>query len=80
MNAPFDTLKFYVIDIDIHFYPYLVGKDNIHEALVGCVNILNIEKHDIIVVVAMIRHEVCFGCVQRIHLNLVISLIRIHEA
>lgn len=72
MTTPHDSLNYHVIDIDLQVFLYLVGEDNIHEALVGGVNVLKDERHDIIMIVVMIRHEGSFRSVYRIHLNLVV--------
>lgn len=41
----------------------MVGKDGIHEPLVGGFSVLKAERPDIAVIFAMIRHEGYFGSV-----------------
>lgn len=57
-----------------------MGEFNVHESLVCCAIIIKVEGHDTIVIVAMIQHKAFFGSVQRVHTNLIIPRICIHEA
>lgn len=56
-----------------------MGEYNIHEPLVGGSSVLKAKVCDIVLVVAMIKHKVCFGSVQGVHTNLVIPGVCIHE-
>lgn len=48
---------YHVVNIDLPAPFYLDGERGFHKSLVGCTKILEDERHDIIVVVCMIRHE-----------------------
>lgn len=54
MAGPLNGIHYHVIDIDFYVPPCLVGEYNIHESLVCGANNLEIEGHDIVLVVSMI--------------------------
>lgn len=58
----------------------ILRANSVCETLVGGTNVFKAERHDIVVVDAIVKHEDCFGCVQVIHLNLVVFRGSIHES
>lgn len=47
--------------------------------LVGSPSVLEFERHHFIIVIASVVHEGNFGCIQRVHLDLVVSWVCVHE-
>lgn len=45
-----NSLYFHIIHIDLYVPPNLVGEHNIDESMVGGANILEAERHDVVVV------------------------------
>lgn len=72
MVVTFNSLHYYFVNIDFHIQSNLVGEYDIHDSLVGGTIILEVKRHDIVVVVVMIRHQGGFWGVKGIHLNLFI--------
>lgn len=54
MIASLNGFNYHIIDVDFQVLPYLMGKDNIHEALLDGTNVLEDEGNAIILVVDMI--------------------------
>lgn len=54
MATPFGIFYYHVIYIDLQVLPYLVREHNIYDPLVGRTNVLEAERHDFVVLVAMI--------------------------
>lgn len=63
MVMPFGSFHYHIVNIYLKVSPYLVGEHIIHDSLVCGAKNLEVEGHDIIVVVVMIQHEGFFyGC------------------
>jgi len=72
-------LHHYVVHVDLYTSADQPFEDLVHEVLVGCPCVLEVERHDLIVVVGVDRHErllLVFG----VHTYLVIARISIQEA
>lgn len=63
MVSLFDSTNYHVVNVEFQVSPYLVGKEGVHEALVGSTSILEDEGHGIVIVVTTIRHEGYFRCI-----------------
>lgn len=57
-----------------------MGEHDVHESMVGGINVLKVEGHDIVILVVVIPDEDFFGGVHGIRLSLFISRVCIHQA
>lgn len=57
MIVLFDSLHYHIVNINLYVAPNFMGKHITHESLIGGANIIEVEGHDIIVVLSLIQHE-----------------------
>lgn len=79
MVAPYSGFHYCFINIELQVLPYMVEEHIVQESQVGGSNVLEAERHDIRVVVAMIRHKGRLGCIQGIHSDLVIPEVGVYQ-
>ena len=75
-----DCLGDYIIYIYFHSFSNLLGKNQIHESLVGGSSIFQTKQHYFIIVGCIFCYKCHFLLVHRMHLNLVVARIHIHKS
>jgi len=65
----------------VHIYLYTptdqILKDLVHKPLVGRSSVIQAERHDLVVVVGVNRHERCLLFVPRVHAYLVVARVSV---
>ncbi|PKU85929.1 hypothetical protein MA16_Dca001760 [Dendrobium catenatum] len=75
----FKTLYQHVIEVHLHVTPNKGFENLIHEALVSCSSILEPEGHYPITVQSSVCLKYCCFLISRIHLDLIVTRVGIHE-
>lgn len=70
----------HIIDVDHQIAPYFVREYHIHYILIGGICVLQSNRHGIVILITMVRHENYFGSFQRLYFYLVIIGVSVHEA
>ncbi|PKU84765.1 hypothetical protein MA16_Dca008175 [Dendrobium catenatum] len=75
----FETLYQHVVDVHLHITSNKGFENHIHETLVSCSSILEPEWNHPITIQPFICLECCCFFVSRIHLDLVVTRVGVHE-
>ncbi|PKU86416.1 hypothetical protein MA16_Dca025239 [Dendrobium catenatum] len=75
----FETLYQHVVHVQLHLTSNMGFENLIHEVLISCSIILELEGHHLITTLSSVCLKCCCFFISQIHLDLVVTRVDVHE-